>query len=404
MNKFLLPVALIVLATELMLAGPPVVEAVGDPFPPAVPVEAPGDVTDLALEPKLLIEGLVNPTDIVGAPADDRLFVVEKSGRVRIIDDGELVEAPYLDISRWVGSVGNEQGMLSLLFHPEYTENGRVFLFFTDVAGTSHLVEIHTSENDPNVADIRSLRPILSVPQFGQYHQSGSMFFGPDGYLWLSLGDGGGIGDPNKNGQNPYDLNATIIRIDVDRGHPYSVPSDNPFVESGAGAPEVWAYGLRNPWRITFDEETGLIYIPDVGQEGFEELNVIPLTEGGHNFGWSISEGTGCYAADQCDLFGQTMPVYSYAHNGNGCAMIGGRVYRGELMPRLQGHFFMADFCLGWIRSVVVDTTGTLMVKDWTRARTDRLGTVTTMGSDRHGELYVANLEGEIWRLELEAP
>lgn len=163
----------------------------------------------------------------------------------------------------------------------------------------------------------------------------------------------------------------------------------------------MWAYGLRNPWRITFDDATGLIYIPDVGQEGFEELNVIPMTEGGHNFGWSISEGTGCYASDQCDLTGQTMPVYNYAHNGNGCAMIGGRIYRGEEMPRLQGHFFMADYCLGWIRSVVVDTTGTLSVRDWTRTRADRLGTVTTLGSDRHGELYVANLEGQIWKLEL---
>jgi len=402
-EKLLLPVALIVIIAELILSGPALTGGDETLLPPVIPVEEPDRVDGWVLAPVLVAEGLESPTDVVGAPDDDRLFIVEKAGRVRIMKDGAVLPDPYIDLSDWVRSTGNEQGMLGIRFHPDYAENLRVMLFYTDLSGTSKLVEVKTSTLDPNRVEPGSVRQILSIPQYGQYHQSGSMFFGPDGKLWVSLGDGGGLGDPEGHGQNPGNLDATIIRIDVDRGFPYSIPDDNPFVEdSGVEArPEVWAYGLRNPWRITYDVETGLIYIPDVGQEGFEELNVVPLTEGGHNFGWSMTEGTNCYQSPDCDPTGQTMPVYTYAHNGNGCAIIGGSVYRGDLMPQVRGHYFFADFCLGWIRSVVVDRDEIHLFKDWTGSRDERLGTVTTIGSDRHGELYVANLEGEIWRLEL---
>jgi glucose/arabinose dehydrogenase len=392
-------VLLVVVAFVVLNSGPTLVDTPPGALPP------PGDVVvgsheGVTLQPQLVVAGLDRPVDVVADPLSDRLFVVEKPGTVRIVDDGRVLEEPFLDIVDEVLSEGNEQGLLSLRFHPDFESNGRVLIFFTDLDGTSQLMEASVSSEDPDRLDRESLKTIMTIPQRGQYHQSGSMFFGPDGFLWLSLGDGGGIGDPDKQGQNTDSLLATIVRIDVDHGRPYAIPSNNPFV-SGGGRPEVWAYGVRNPWRISYDETTGFLYIPDVGQEGSEELNVIPMREGGHNFGWSVSEGTGCYDAETCDMRGHTLPVYEYLHNGNGCAMVGGQVYRGELMKPLQGHFFFADYCLGWIRSVVLDDEEVFEVVDWTTSREDRLGNVTTIGADSNGELYVANLDGEVWRLEI---
>lgn len=391
--------AIVVLILEMVMSGPPVVEDARAPDVAEAP-PVPSSVEGLALAPVLVAEGLDSPTDVVGDPSSDRLFVVEKAGTVRIVDRGTILDTAFLDITRWVESKGNEQGMLSMRFHPQYEENGRVFFFFTDRTGTSQLVEGQVDFDMPDVVQPSSLRPVLTIPQYGQYHQSGSMFFGPDGYLWLSLGDGGGIGDPEGHGQDIENIDASIVRLDIDSARPYAIPDTNPFV-GRVGLDEVWAYGLRNPWRISYDAETGYLYVPDVGQEGSEELNVVPLGEGGHNFGWSVSEGSVCYEAEDCDMSGHTMPAYQYLHDGNGCAIVGGGVYRGSLMPELGGHYFFADFCLGWIRSVLLDDDDVWMVVDWTHDRDDRLGNVTTFGTDRHGELYVANLEGQVWRLEL---
>jgi len=399
--KFLIGASLVVLVIELTMAGPAFVTAA--PLPAAERRDpVPTSVDGLALSPVLITDDLEQPTDVVGAPDDDRLFVVEKAGVIRIVENGIVNDRPFLDISRWVGSVGNEQGMLSLRFHPRYAENGRIFIFFTDTGGTSQLAEARVDATG-DVVDLSSLRSIMSFPQFGQYHQSGSLLFGPEGYLWVSLGDGGGIGDPLGHGQDNKNIDASIIRIDVDRGDPYAIPDDNPFIGTDA-LPEIWAYGVRNPWRISYDATTGYVYIPDVGQEGSEEINVVPLGDAGRNFGWAVSEGSVCYGGDECDMTGHTLPVYQYLHEGNGCAIIGGGVYRGSLMPELDGHFFLADFCLGWIRSVVLDDSDVHLVVDWTTESEDRLGNVTTIGSDRHGELYVANLAGELWRLELSRP
>ncbi len=401
MLKFLIGASLVVLVIELTMAGPAFVTAA--PLPAAERRDpVPTSVDGLALSPVLITDDLEQPTDVVGAPDDDRLFVVEKAGVIRIVENGIVNDRPFLDISRWVGSVGNEQGMLSLRFHPRYAENGRIFIFFTDTGGTSQLAEARVDATG-DVVDLSSLRSIMSFPQFGQYHQSGSLLFGPEGYLWVSLGDGGGIGDPLGHGQDNKNIDASIIRIDVDRGDPYAIPDDNPFIGTDA-LPEIWAYGVRNPWRISYDATTGYVYIPDVGQEGSEEINVVPLGDAGRNFGWAVSEGSVCYGGDECDMTGHTLPVYQYLHEGNGCAIIGGGVYRGSLMPELDGHFFLADFCLGWIRSVVLDDSDVHLVVDWTTESEDRLGNVTTIGSDRHGELYVANLAGELWRLELSRP
>ncbi|MGF1617494.1 MAG: PQQ-dependent sugar dehydrogenase [Acidimicrobiia bacterium] len=399
MLKFLVAASFVVLLVELTTGGPDVVPAVPAPISAEIdPV--PASVDGLGLSPVLLTDDLEQPTDVVGAPDDDRLFVVEKAGRIRIVENGIVGDRPFLDMTRWVGSAGNEQGMLSLRFHPRYAENGRIFIFFTDTGGTSQLAEV-TVDGTGDAVDLSTLRRIVSIPQFGQYHQSGSMMFGPDGYLWVSLGDGGGIGDPLGNGQNISNIDASIIRIDVDNGDPYAVPDDNPFIGTPDARPEVWAYGVRNPWRISYDPTTGYVYIPDVGQEGSEEINVVPLGEAGRNFGWAVSEGSVCYGGGECDMSGHTLPVYQYLHDGNGCAIIGGQVYRGSLMRELDGHFFFADFCLGWVRSVVLDDSDVHLIVDWITDREDRLGNVTTIGSDRHGELYVANLAGEIWRLEL---
>lgn len=399
MFKFLVPASLAVLLVEMLMIGPRLVESdIEGNLGGTMPV--PTSVDGLSLAPVLVVDGLEEPTDVVGDPLSDRLFVVEKAGRVRIVDEGRIIEDPFVDLRDWVESTGNEQGMLSMRFHPEFADNGRVFFFFTDSAGTSQLVAARVAVGNRDVVDSVTLERILSIPQYGQYHQSGSMFFGPDGYLWVSLGDGGGIGDPQGHGQDVNDINATVIRIDVDNGEPYAIPDDNPFVGE-EGRAEIWAYGLRNPWRITYDATTGLVYIPDVGQEGSEELNVVDVHDGGHNFGWSVSEGSVCYDADTCDMSGHTMPVYQYLHDGNGCAIIGGGVYRGELMPEIQGHYFFADFCVGWVRSVVLDHLDTYLVVDWTPDREDRLGNISTIGFDRHGEMYVANLQGEIYRLEL---
>ena len=398
MLKFLVGASLAVLLIELTMAGPAVIDAVPAPTSEAIDPVA-KSIEGLELAPVLVVDGLEQPTDVVGAPDDDRLFVVEKAGKIQIVENGRIGDRPFLDITRWVGSAGNEQGMLSLRFHPRYADNGRIFIFFTDTRGTSQLAEARVDATGDEV-DLSSLRSIMSIPQFGQYHQSGSMMFGPDGYLWVSLGDGGGIGDPLGNGQDITNIDGSIIRIDVDSGDPYAIPDDNPFMGTDA-RPEIWAYGLRNPWRISYDATTGLVYIPDVGQEGSEEINVAPLGEAGRNFGWSVSEGTTCYGGGECDTSGQTLPVYQYLHDGNGCAIIGGQVYRGSLMPELDGHFFFADFCLGWVRSAVLDESDVSLVVDWTTESEDRLGNVTTIGSDRRGELYVANLAGEIWRLEL---
>ena len=397
--KFLVAASLLVLASEALFSGPATVDASDVEYAHGE-VEVSADLAGVQLSPQLVASGLETPTDIVGSPTDDRLFIVEKAGRIRVVEDGVVLPDPMIDLSAWIKSDGNEQGMLSLRLHPEFEQNGRLFIFFTDLDGTSQLVEARADQNDPNRIALGSLQLIMTIPQYGQYHQSGSMFFAPDGLLWISLGDGGGIGDPEGHGQDFSNIDASILRIDVDSSWPYGVPDDNP--EFGPGArPEIWAYGLRNPWRISFDSVTGLLFIPDVGQEGSEEVNVVRIDEGGHNFGWSVSEGTGCYETENCSLEGQTLPVYQYLHEGNGCAIVGGQVYRGQLMPEVRGHYFFADFCLGWIRSIVADESEVYLVKDWTTRRDDRLGNVTTIGADRNGELYVANMDGEIWHLEL---
>ncbi len=400
MFRWLAAVALLLLAAEVVLSDPPITEAT------LVPVTDPGAPTEVldpnfaGLEATLIAEGLPGLTDVTGLPGSDALLVTDKRGKVLVVEDGRVLPDPFIDLTDWVESKGNEQGLVTVELHPDFENNRKVYLFFTDVNEDSQLVEVVASQSDQYRADIGSLRPILELPQDQQYHQSGSIEFGPDGNLWLSLGDGGWIGDPFNRGQNPTNLFATVVRLDVDGATPYGIPSDNPFVDSPDGERrEIWAYGLRNPWRIAIDDVTGDIYIPDVGQAGSEEVNISSLGDGGQNFGWSITEGTLCFGTEICSSEGQTLPIFEYLHAGDGCAIVGGGVYRGEAIPELHGHYFFADYCLGWVRSFVYADGQVTQFHDW-QDDFGRLGTVSSFGTDASGELYVTNLQGEIWRLE----
>ncbi|MGH8936715.1 MAG: PQQ-dependent sugar dehydrogenase, partial [Acidimicrobiia bacterium] len=338
--------------------------------------------------------GLSQPLFVTAPPGDSRLFIVEKTGAIRIVSDGALRAEPFLDLSGRV-SGGSEQGLLGMAFHPGYAQNGRFFVHFTNLDGDTRLVEFQVSDDDPHRADPASERLVLAQDQPFANHNGGMVLFGPDGDLYLALGDGGGSGDPNGHGQNPDTRLGTILRLDVDGAHPYEIPPDNPFVDGG-GAQEVWAYGLRNPWRIAIDPPTGLLYVADVGQGSWEEVNVEAAGAGGLNYGWSIMEGAHCFDPPSgCDSTGLELPALEYPIPEEGCAVIGGFVYRGSDLPELQGHYFYGDLCGGWVRSFLYQDGQATFEKEWFQD----VGTIYSFGTDAAGELYVAVAEGTVYRL-----
>jgi glucose/arabinose dehydrogenase len=350
----------------------------------------------LGLTAEPIANDLVQPSDVFTLPGHDDLFVVEKQGKIVRVSDGGVTWPPVLDMSSLVLNEGNEQGLLTVRPDPRFTESCLLYIFYTDVYGDSQLASVRVSGIDPPTIHIQTLRHVLEVPQRQDWHQSGSMVFGPDGKLWVSIGDGGGIGDPHGFGQDPRRLEGTILRLDVGPSS-YEIPAHNPFVESSRGRPEVWAYGLRNPWRISIDEESDLLYVPDVGQDDIEEINVVDWRDGGLNFGWSITEGSGCYQARSCDTEGVTQPLYEYAHEGNGCAIVGGQVYRGSAIPELDGQYFFGDFCGGWVRSLEYADGAIVSTTAWSGLGTHRL--LTSIGTDSDGELYLMTLDGELWKI-----
>jgi glucose/arabinose dehydrogenase len=334
---------------------------------------------------KLITSGLKRPVDI--QPANDgsaRLFIIEKYGTIRIFENGQLLDAPFLDITDRVNDSGNEMGLLGLAFDPNYEQNGFFYVNYTGEGRTTHISRFQASGNS---ADSGSEKILLAVEQPFQNHKGGTLSFGPDGYLYAGLGDGGSAGDPYKNGQNTNVLLGKILRVNVNNGDPYAIPSDNPFGN------EVWAYGLRNPWRISFDRATGDLWIGDVGQDKWEEIDYLPVgSQGGANFGWSIMEGNHNYDGEPQS--GMYLPVAEYSHAEGGCSVTGGYVYRGTALPEWNGIYLYGDYCSGKVwalipsdgqwQSQVMFETGAL---------------ITSFGQDESGEIYLASDNGDVYRL-----
>lgn len=395
-TQSLLAVALL-LATSPACADDPDLPAVGTDGPPGA-----SRVDSLRLE--RVADGLDFPTFLTAPPgAADRLFVTEKSGVVRVIRDGRLLPESFLDLRDRVSTSG-ERGLLSLAFHPEYARNGRFFVYLTDPEGAVRIVEYRVSSADPDRADPASARTVLTIPQPYANHNGGLAAFGPDGNLYLGLGDGGSGGDPQENGQNPGTLLGAMLRIGVDGEAPYTIPPDNPFVDTPGARPEVWAYGVRNPWRFAFDRETDDLYIADVGQNRWEEVNALPLSRAeGANYGWDRMEATHCFEPEEgCDRSGLTLPVLEYGRE-DGCAVTGGYVYRGTRIPWLRGTYLYSDFCEGWIRSFRLRGGEATERRDWTD-QLGELGNVVSFGEDAVGELYVLTQDGSVFRIAPRSP
>ncbi len=347
----------------------------------------------LALE--TVFEGFRQPTVLTAPAGDDRIFVAQRIGVIRILDSGrEMLEPAFLDITDRVLAGGIEQGLLGLAFHPEYGTNGRFFVYYTDKGGRRQLSEFAVSASDPNIARADSEKVLIELEQPEDAtdirHYGGQLNFGPDGYLWVSMGDGA---DSRDQGQDPNTMFAAVSRIDVDGGDPYAIPATNPFVDGG-GAGEVWAYGLRNPWRFTIDHVERLVYIADVGHADQEEVDVVSIDPGGYNFGWSDMEGTRCFHKQDCDPADYTAPVITYTHE-EGCSITGGQVYRGSEIPELRGTYFYSDWCSQWIRSFrFVD--GQVTEEADLTPELGTIGQINSFGVDGFGEIYAITHDGAV--------
>ncbi len=356
-------------------------------------VAAPAAIAD-KLQLTVVVRKLTQPVDLDAAPGDasGRLFIVEKPGRIRILRGGALVEQPFLDISSRT-SRANEQGLLGLAFHPDYARNGRFFINYTDRDGDSHVTELRVDAKDPDRADMKSEHDLFTVDQPYSNHNGGHLVFGPDGWLWAGFGDGGAGNDPHGNGQKDGTLLGKMVRIDVDAA-------------AAARKPVVQLKGLRNPWRYAFDRKTGDLYIGDVGQDLFEEVDVVAAADarkGGLNFGWNLMEGLHCFGSKTCDAKGLVVPVVEYGHaDGTGCSVTGGIVYHGQALPELDGVYFYADYCTAIVRSFRWQPGRVSDHWDWKKALDPRgkLATLAAFGEDAAGELYLISHDGVVYKLE----
>ena len=348
--------------------------------------------------------GLDFPLYLTAPPGDnDRLFIVEKTGRIRIVRNGSVLPAPFLDLSAKVSN-GSEQGLLGLAFHPGYAANGRFVVNYTNSSGDTRVAVFRVSAH-PDVADPASEQVILAVDQPFSNHNGGMVAFGPDGKLYIGMGDGGSGGDPQGNGQNRGVLLGKLLRLEVNGSGQAAVPGDNPFVGQAGVRPEIWSYGLRNPWRFSFDRLTQDLYIGDVGQNAREEIDAsTDVTQFGRglNYGWNRMEGAACYnPPGSCDQSGLTRPVLEYPHS-QGCSVTGGYVYRGAAITALQGLYFYADYCEGWVRSFRLSGTHVTAETEWAALRPG--GQITSFGEDARGELYLMTSGGKVLRIVASAP
>ncbi|MFN2150025.1 MAG: PQQ-dependent sugar dehydrogenase, partial [Anaerolineales bacterium] len=300
-----------------------------------------------------VITGLNSPIGIASAnDGSGRLFILEQAGVIRILQNGQILPTPFLDIRNQVGSQSNEQGLLGLAFHPNYTQNGSFFIDYTDLSGNTVVSRLQVSD-DPNIANASTESQLFYIRQPYGNHNGGQIVFGPDSYLYIGTGDGGSAGDPEGNGQKLTTLLGKMLRIDVDGGTPYAIPEDNPLA-NGGGLPEIWAWGLRNPWKFSFDRQTGDLYIGDVGQNQWEEINYWAAgSRAGVNYGWNFWEGLHPYAGSPSEDIKFEFPIWEYGHD-LGCSVTGGVVYRSSL-PEWQGIYFYGDFCSGLVWGLLRD-------------------------------------------------
>jgi hypothetical protein len=366
-----------------------------------------------------IASGLNNPVYLTTPPGDaSRLFVLERPGLIRIIADGTLLPTPFLDIQSIVLSVFNEQGLLGLAFHPNYAGNGQFFVYFTEGtgAGRSVIFRYNVSAN-PDIADATSGFRVFTLTQPFVNHNGGQIAFGTDGYLYLGLGDGGSAGDPADRAQNGMNLLGKMLRLDIDgpdaypadTNNNYAIPPTNPFVGNPGVLDEIWALGLRNPYRWSFDRLTQDLWIADVGQNCWEEINLTPASStGGENYGWDVMEGLHCFnEANHFDCTqsscgsGLVDPVLEYGH-GPACSVTGGYVYRGSQIPAVQGLYFFADYCSNEILSVAFEGGTMVDSTNWTTALDPPNATINSIsgfGEDANGELYIVDLGGEIFKI-----
>lgn len=337
-----------------------------------------------------VFSGLQSPIGIANAgDGSGRLFIIEQAGVIRMVENGQLSNQSFLNIKDRVGANGSERGLLGLTFHPKYKENGYFYVNYTGKDGNSVISRFQASGN---TADPASEKKLLGVAQPYPNHNGGSVAFGPDGYLYLGFGDGGSGGDPLGNGQSTHTLLGKILRIDVDKGDPYASPADNPFA-GGGGEPEIWAYGLRNPWRFSFDSATGDLYIADVGQNQWEEIDFLAAgSPGSANFGWNMMEGSHAYNGSDSEAY--IAPVAEYSHN-DGCSVTGGYVYRGVALPEWQGVYFYGDYCSGTIWGLYQGANGWIANELFKTS-----ANISSFGVDENGEIYFSDYGGEILRLE----
>lgn len=328
-----------------------------------------------------------------------RLFLVEQSGKIWILSDGERSAQPFLDISGLISPSAlrpgfTEQGLLGLAFHPEYASDGRFFVYFTDRSGETVVAAYLVSAENPYLADASSAQVIFRLAQPYANHNGGHIEFGPDGYLYIALGDGGSANDPLGAGQNRRLHLGSILRIDIDGGSPYAIPADNPFVDDAAAHDEIWAYGLRNVWRFSFDRLTGDLYMADVGQNQWEEINFQPAeSPGGENYGWNVWEGRHIFAGGSAP--NHVPPIFEYTRN-MGCSVTGGNVYRGQAIADLQARYIFGDYCSGRIWAAWRDESLNWQAQQL--VNTDM--SISSFGEDEAGELYVIDYAGALYRFD----
>ena len=357
------------------------------------PVAVPFDPAGLTVGLQVVVDGLAAPLAVTSAgDGSGRLFVVQQGGQIRIVRDSVLVASPFLDISSRITS-GGERGLLGLVFHPGYPKDPRIFVNYTDANGDTQVSSFTVDPSLPDASNPLSEVKILHIAQPYANHNGGAVVFGPDGFLYISTGDGGGGGDPQGNGQSLGTLLGKILRIDVDRTTgdlAYAIPPDNPFVGRAGASPEIYLYGLRNPWRISFDRATRDLWIGDVGQNAWEEVDVARAGTSGENYGWNTMEGTHCFnPSSGCVTTGLTMPVAEYSH-ASGCTVIGGNVYRGSAQPALGGGYLFGDYCSGTIWAIDPSRDGLRAPRIVLKGT----ASLSSFGEDEAGELYATDIGG----------